>query len=63
MNPPPPTYLLCLEVEPVGNVVTCGLYNWDAKSTLAIAIIGKELRQIVDTQEEGDPAIVVGIVT
>ena len=57
------TYLLCLEVEPVGNVATCRLYNWDAKSTLAITIIGKELRQIVDSQEEGDPTVVVGIVT
>ena len=53
------TYLLCLEVKPVGDIATSGLYNRDAQSTLAITVISKELRQIVNTQEEGDPTVVV----
>ena len=56
------TYLLCLEVKPVCNVTTRGLNNRDAKSALAIAIVSEELRQIVNTQEEGHPAVIVSIV-
>ena len=55
------TYLLCLEVKPVRNVTTCGLNNRNAKSALAITVVSEELRQIVNTQEEGDPAVVVRI--
>jgi len=47
----------------VSNIGACSVTNRNAKSTLGIAVVSQKFSQIIHSVKEGDPAVVVLIVS
>ena len=56
------TYLLIDGIEPVANVGAGNFGDGLAKFTLCFLIISEEFGKIVDSIEEGDPAVICSLV-
>ena len=47
----------------MGDIRASSVTDWNAEGTLSVTVIGKQFSQVVDTIEEGDPAVVMSVMT